>query len=156
VCRIKKSEIREAARHGNTPDFFQECFVWRMTKRRDIMARVFNLPIPDEGAGEPPTISVPLTTRGERQAAARRYKIPLSEIEQDLARTGFLPADNLSADTENPFHDVLAKNGKIQKYHDTVILGILRDTRHPSGFVRRLCRFDDDDEFVSKRFRQRN
>ena len=153
IVRLTKSQIQEVAAHSQSPDFYQQCLSWRLTKRRDIIARFFGLRLPDSGAGEAPTVSFPLTTRSDRRKAAAHYGIPLEEIEEDLVRAGDLPAENSGGDTSEPFLDVLVKDGKIQKYENTVLLGILRDFRYPSGFTQRISRYMDGEDWVSRRYK---
>ncbi len=153
LVRITRNDIREAVRHSLMPDFYQDCMTWRLTKRRDLIAKVYRLPLPDGSAGPAPNYSIPLTTRANRQSAAAHYQIPLTEIESDLVRTMNLPANNPAANTFEPFQDHLVKDGVIQPYHDTVLLGIIRDYRHPSGFVRRISRFNDAVDWESQRFK---
>lgn len=152
LARITKAEICEAVRHSYMPDFYQESLAWRLIKRRDLIAKVYSVPLRDGPAGDPPTIAVELTTRSDRAAAAARYRIPLSEIERDLVRTGHLDANHRSGDTFEPFTDVLAEKATIKPYHETVISGILRDFRHPPGFIERMYRDIDGAEWQSKRF----
>ncbi|MEM7602797.1 MAG: hypothetical protein AAF357_15470, partial [Verrucomicrobiota bacterium] len=152
LARITKAEIYEALRYSFMPDFYQQSLAWRLIKRRDLLAKTYDVPLRDGKAGEPPTIAVPLTTRSDRAAAAARYCIPLSEIEKDLVRTGYLNANHRSGDTVEPFIDVLAKKATIQPYEKTVLSGIIRDYRHPSGFIERMNRFNDGEPYVSKRF----
>ncbi|NNE92329.1 MAG: hypothetical protein HKN23_11830 [Verrucomicrobiales bacterium] len=154
IVRLKKSQIREVIESSLMPDFYNECMTWRLAKRRDIMAGIFSLPLPDAGAGDAPNFSVPLTTRADRRAAAAHYRIPLSEIEADLVRTGFLPAANCAADTSEPFFDRIVIDGVIQSYEDSVIPGILRDVRYPSGFTDRITRWSDGEDYISRRYRK--
>ncbi|MGY8641355.1 MAG: hypothetical protein ACKVJU_09710 [Verrucomicrobiales bacterium] len=153
IVRIKKSEICKVVKHTEMPDFYQECMTWRLAKRRDIVAHFFGLPLPDSGAGDAPNVSFPLTTRSDRRHAANHYGIPLLEIEKGLVRTGYLPAENCGAATSDPFIDVLVEDGEIQSYEDTVLLGIIRDFRYPSGFVERIHREVDDEDWVSRRYK---
>lgn len=152
LARITKEEIRAAVRHSLTPDFYQESLAWRLMKRRDLIAKVYGVPLRDGPAGDAPTIAVPLTTRADRAAAAAKYHIPLSEIEKDLVRTGHLDGNNRAGNTSEPFIDILAEKATIKPYHETVLSGIIRDFRHPSGFIERISRFDDGAEWQSKRF----
>lgn len=152
LARITKAEIREAVRHSHMPDFYQESLAWRLVKRRDLLAKTYDVPLRDGPAGEAPTIAVPLTTRADRAAAAAKYCIPLSEIENDLVRTGHLDPANRSGRTAEPFLDVLAEKATLPLYHETVLSGIIRDFRHPPGFVERMNRFNDGDDYQSKRF----
>ncbi|MEC5128950.1 hypothetical protein VSU19_19465, partial [Verrucomicrobiales bacterium BCK34] len=151
IMRITGNEIRAIVEHSKQPDFYKQVLTWKLIRRRDLIAKTFGLATPDEKAGPAPTISVPLTTREDRLAAARLYRIPLVEIENDLVRMGFLPAGAREASTGEPYNDVLVKDGVLQDYHDTVIPGILRDVRHPGGFVVRITRFDDGGEYQSLR-----
>ncbi len=155
LVRLTKEDIGEAVDASYAPDFYKECMTWRLTKRRDTTAEIFGLPLPDSGAGPAPNISVPLTSRSDRRAAAARYHIPLSEIEDDLVRTGYLLEAKRSGDTITPFTDVIVKDGTIQAYHETVLTGIVKDHRHPAGFVGRMNRWTDGDEYVSIRFQQK-
>lgn len=151
IMRITGDEIRAAVEHSRQPDFYKQVLTWKLIRRRDIIAKTFGLATPDEKAGPAPTIAIPLTTREDRIAAARLYRIPLVEIENDLARMEFIPSDSREASTEKPYLDVIVKDGVLQDYHDTVIPGILRDVRHPGGFVNRISRFDDGGEWQSLR-----
>ncbi|MEM1440718.1 MAG: hypothetical protein AAGF67_00145 [Verrucomicrobiota bacterium] len=152
LARITKAEICKAMSYSYMPDFYQESLAWRLIKRRDLLAKMYDVPLRDGPAGEAPTIEVPLTTRADRKAAASRYRIPLSEIENDLVRTGYLDPKNRSSDTTEPFLDVLAKKATIQPYHETVLSGIIRDYQNPSGFIERMNRFNDGEDYVSIRF----
>ncbi len=152
LARISKAEIHDAVRHSLMPDFYQETLAWRLIKRRDLIAKIYEIPLRDGPAGKAPTISVALTTREDRAAAASRYHIPLAEIEKDLIRTGYLDSDDPSGDTFEPFVDVLTKKAVIQPYNETVLSGIIRDFRHPSGMVERITRSNDGAEWQSKRF----
>ncbi|MDA7921719.1 hypothetical protein N9B73_08185 [Verrucomicrobiales bacterium] len=151
LMRLTGSEIHATVEHSLQPDFYKKVLTWKLIRRRDLIAKTFGLATPDKKAGPAPTISVPLTTREDRVAAARLYCIPLVEIENDLARMGFIPEDARDASTEEPYLDLIVKNGVLQDYHDTVITGILRDVRHPGGFVNRISRFDDGGEWQSLR-----
>lgn len=152
LTRLTREDITAAVRHSLMPDFYQACLVWRLLKRRDLIAEVYDLPLPDGGAGDAPEFVIPLTTREERSRAASRYHIPLGEIEDDLVRTGHLAAENRAGATAEPFHDVIVENGTILPYEKTVIPGILRDFRHPAGFVERMTRFNDGEPWQSRRF----
>ncbi|MDF1824686.1 MAG: hypothetical protein P1U68_08595 [Verrucomicrobiales bacterium] len=152
LARITKAEICEAIQHSHMPDFYQESLAWRLIKRRDLIAKVYDVPLRDGPAGAPPTIAVPLTTRSNRAAAAARYHVPLAEIENDLVRTGHLDGNHRSGNTIEPFVDILAEKATITPYHETVLSGIIRDFRHPSGFIERMNRFNDGEEWQSKRF----
>ncbi len=134
------------------PDFYQSCLVWRLLKRRDLIADVYDIPLRDGRAGEIPEFVIPLTTREERSSAASRYRIALSEIEDDLVRTGHLLPDNRSGATMQPFGDLIVKEGTILPYEETVIPGILREFRHPAGFVERMTRFDDGEPWQTRRY----
>lgn len=152
LARITKAEICEAVRYSYMPDFYRETLAWRLTKRRDLLAKIYSIPLCDRPAGDAPTIAVPLTTRPDRSAAAARYHIPLSEIEKDLIRTGHLNPDDRSGNTTEPFIDILAEKATIKPYHETVLSGIIRDYRHPSGFIERMNRFNDGETYKSIRF----
>lgn len=152
IARLSRADISGAVDHSLMPDFYKECLVWRLLKRRDLIAEVYELPLPDARAGEAPQCVVPLTTRDERSLAASRYRIPLSEIEDDLVRTGHLSSAHRAGTTREPFNDVIVENGTILPYEKTVIPGILRDFRHPAGFVERMTRFNDGEPWQSRRF----
>ena len=152
LTRITKAEICGAVRHSLMPDFYQESLAWRLIKRRDLLAKTYRVPLPDGPAGDAPTITVPLTTRADRAAAAAHYQIPLSEIEKDLVRTGHLDPDDCSGNTTAPFLDLLAEKATIKPYRETVLSGIIRDYRHPSGFIERMNRFNDGEDYQSIRF----
>lgn len=154
LMRLSRADIAEAVGHSQMPDFWQETLVWRLASRRDVIAKWFGLTPPDE-AGPAPTVRIPLTTRRDRAAAAARFQVPLAEIEADLARAGCLPEDRREADTIRPFHDLVVKDGEIQATGDTVLIGILRDHRHPSGLVKRTIRWDHGEPYVSIRFQGR-
>lgn len=153
IARITKAEIREAVSYGGMPDFYQDSLAWRLIKRRDLLAKVYNVALLDDHAGEAPTIAVPLTSRSERAAAAATYQIPLSEIEKDLVRTGNLDAWHLSGDTKETFIDILAHKATIRPYEKTVLSGIIRDYRYPSGLVTRMNRFNDGEPYRSRRYK---
>lgn len=152
IARLTKADIVRAVEASEMPDFYQTCLAWRLIKRRDLIAKVYDIPLRDSEAGETPEFTIPLTTRADRSAAANHYRIPLEEIENDLVRTGHLASGNRAGPTKAPFNDVIVKNGVISPYSKAVIPGILRDFRHPSGFVNRMTRFDDDAEWKSQRF----
>lgn len=152
IARLTKEDITLAVDASMMPDFYRACLAWRLIKRRDLIARVYRIPLGDAEAGEAPEYIIPLTTRGDRVAAARHYLIPLEEIENDLVRTGHLDAVNRAGPTKRPFDDVIVKGGVISSYSDSVIPGILRDFRHPTGFVDRMTRYDDNAEWKSIRF----
>ncbi|HQW27882.1 MAG TPA: hypothetical protein PK529_01785 [Verrucomicrobiales bacterium] len=154
IVRLSRADIADAVSYSCMPDFWRETLVWRLTNRRDVIAKLFNLPLPD-AAGPAPTITIPLTSRKDRAAAAARYEVPLKEIEADLARTGFLSPENLAADTNEPFLDRVVKEGVIQPTDETILIGILRDFRHPSGLVERTSRLDHGEPYVSLRFKGR-
>jgi hypothetical protein len=153
IARISKAEIREAVSHGGMPDFYQDSLAWRLIKRRDLLAKVYNVALRDDRAGEAPTVAVPLSSRSERAAAAATYQVPLSEIEKDLVRTGNLDAFHLSGDTKETFIDILAHKATIRPCEKTVLSGIIRDYRHPSGFVMRMNRFNDGEPYRSRRYK---
>jgi hypothetical protein len=152
IARLTKEDIARAVDASMMPDFYRACLAWRLIKRRDLIARVYGIPPGDAEAGEAPEYIVPLTTREDRAAAARHYLIPLEEIENDLVTTGHLAPANRAGPTKRPFNDVIVKGGVISSYSDSVIPGILRDFRHPTGFVKRMTRYDDNAEWKSKRF----
>ena len=152
ITRLTKADINEAVETGLMPDFYKACLAFRLTKRRDLIADVYDIPLRDAKAGEAPEFRIPLTTRADRSAAASHYHIPLEEIENDLVRTGHLASGNRSGATTAPFIDVIVKNGEIQPYNECVIPGILRDLRHPAGFLDRMSRFDDNLEWEQRRF----
>ena len=154
IVRLSRADIAETVSYSYMPDFWRETLVWRLTNRRDVIAKLFSLSVPD-AAGPAPTVGIPLTSRKDRAAAAARYQVPLSEIEADLARTGFLPSDRLASDTNEPFLDLVVKEGEIQPTEETVLIGILRDYRHPSGLVERTTRLDHSAPYVSIRFKGR-
>ncbi|MEM7696984.1 MAG: hypothetical protein AAF236_01105 [Verrucomicrobiota bacterium] len=155
ITRLSQSDIRGAVSHSKMPDFYQEVLSWRMIRRRDHVAAIYGLSLPDAPIDEKaPEHSVSLTTRADRSAAARRYQIPLSAIEDDLVRTGFLSSADRGGSTPDPFVDVLVKKGVIQEHQETVLLGILREYRHPPGFVSRMTRNEDDREYYPLRFQQ--
>ncbi len=137
IARLTRSEIAEAVSYSGMPDYWQEAAVWKLASRRDTMARIFGLPAPD-AAGEAPTIEIPLTTRLNRTEAARRYQLPLSMIEEDLIRAGALSADDPAADTREPIMDLVVRNGILEPYRKTILPAILRDFRHPPGFIKRM------------------
>ena len=141
-----------AASSSYMPASYQESLAWPLTKRRALLAKLYGVTLRDGSAGPAPTFEVPLTTRADRAAAAARYHIPLSEIEADLIRTGRLDPSHRSGETFEPFIDVLVKKATIQPYEKTVLSGIIRDYRHPSGFIMRMNRFNDGEDFVSLRF----
>lgn len=152
ITRLTKADIEQAVDASLMPDFYKACLAFRLTKRRDLIADVYDIPLRDAKAGEAPEFKIPLTTRADRSAAASRYHIPLEEIENDLVRTGHLASGDRSGATTAPFVDVIVKKGVIQPYSDCVIPGILRDFRHPAGFLDRMSRFDDNLEWESRRF----
>lgn len=154
LTRLSRKDIADAVSHSFMPDFWCETLVWRLTNRRDVVAKLFNLSPLDE-AGPAPTIRIPLTSRKNRLAAAARYQVPLAEIETDLTRTGFLPPGRPAADTVEPFDDMVVKEGEIQATEKTVLIGILRDHRHPSGLENRTIRWNHGDPYVSIRFQGR-
>jgi hypothetical protein len=153
IARLSSADIRTAVAASEMPDFYQEALVWRLLKRRDLIAKIYDLPLPDARGGKAPETEIVLTTRADRIAAASRYRIPLVEIEKDLVRTGFLTEANRAGKTSEPFVDRIVVAGEIQPYNDTVIPGILREFRYPSGFVDRITRFDDGEAWQTKRFR---
>lgn len=152
ITRLTKDDIARAVNASKMPDFYQACLVWRLVKRRDLIARVYQIPLRDSEAGNAPEYIIPLTTRANRIAAADHYLIPLEEIENDLIRTGHLPSNRRAGPTSAPFNDVIVKNGVISSYSESVIPGILRDFRHPTGFVNRMTRYDDDAKWRTLRF----
>ncbi len=152
LARLSRDDISAAVNHSLMPDFYKACLVWRLLKRRDLIAELYGLPLPDATAGEAPEFVIPLTTREDRSRAASRYRIPLKEIEDDLVRTGHLASGNRAGNTMAPFNDVIVENGTILPYEKTVIPGILRDFRHPAGFVERMTRFNDGEPWQSRRF----
>lgn len=151
IARLSKKEIAAAISHSHMPDFWCQALVWRLANRRDVIAGIFGLTTPDT-AGPPPDFAISLTTRRDRSAASARYGVPLAEIESDLMRTSHLPAGQPAADTREPFLDWLVKDGEIQPTEKTVLLGILRDFRHPSGLVKRSIRWNHGDPYESVRF----
>lgn len=155
IARLTRTDIARAVAASEMPDFYQACLTWRLTKRRDLIAEVYGIPLRDAAAGEAPAFAIPLTTRADRSAAAHRYRIPLEEIENDLVRTGHLRAGHRDGPTKAPFLDVIVKRGVIQPYSECVITGILRDYRHPSGFVDRMTRYDDHAQWRSKRYKMK-
>ena len=155
IARLTRADIARAVAASEMPDFYQACLTWRLTKRRDLIAEVYGTPLRDAAAGEAPAFAIPLTTRAERSAAARHYRIPLEEIENDLIRTGHLRPGHRDGATKAPFLDVIVKEGVIQPYAASVITGILRDYRHPSGFVDRMTRYDDHAQWQSRRFKRK-
>ena len=152
IVRLTQADIAKAVDASLMPDFYKACLVWRLTKRRDLIARIYEIPLPDAKPADAPEFIIPLTTRADRNEAAVRYYIPLSEIEDDLVRTGHLSPSGRAEATVEPFDDVIVKNGTILPYHDTVIPGILREMRHPTGFVERMTRFDDGGPWQQRRF----
>lgn len=152
LARLTKAEIREAVSYGGMPDFYQESLAWRLIKRRDLLAEVYNVTLCDGRAGEAPTIAVPLTSRSDRIAAAAAYQVPLSEIEKDLMRAGLLDKSHPGGETKETFVDILAHRATIRPYEKTVLSGIIRDYRHPSGLVMRMNRFNDGEPFLSQRY----
>ncbi len=152
ITRLSRADIAGAVDASMMPDFFKGCLVWKLMKRRDLIAEFYGLALPDAKAGEAPDFVVPLTTREDRKAAAARYHIALAEIENDLVRTGHLPAADRTAATPEPFLDTIVEKGTILPYAESVISGILRDIHYPSGFVDRMTRFDDGAAWQSKRY----
>ena len=152
IVHLTQDDLRAAALRSTMPDYWQQTLVWRLAKRRDIIAERFGLTVPDP-AGPAPTIAIPLTTRAQRQAAADRYRVPLSEIEADLQRAGVLP--QLAGDIPLGFHDTVVETGVLQPYERTVLPGIIRDHRHPSGITDRITRFNDGRPYRSRRFEAR-
>jgi hypothetical protein len=151
ISRLTRDEIAAVISHSHMPDFWQQALVWRLANRRDVIADIFGLTAPD-AAGPAPDFAIPLTTRKDRSAAATRYGVPLYEIESDLMRTGHLAAGKPAADTVKPFLDLVVKDGEIQPTEKTVLIGILRDFRHPSGLVKRSIRWNHSDPYESVRF----
>ncbi|MCB1090400.1 MAG: hypothetical protein KDL87_02635, partial [Verrucomicrobiae bacterium] len=154
ICRLSREDLAGVIHHSHMPDFWQDNLVWRLANRRDTIAKLFALTTPDQ-AGPPPTVEIPLTRRSDRAAAAARFQIPLEEIESDLVRTGFLDAADRKADTKEPFTDVVVKEGEIQATESTILIGILRDFRHPSGLVKRTIRWSHGEPYESIRFQGR-
>ena len=151
IARINNDDLNRVMESSRMPDFWRQAMVWRLAQRRDVIAKVFDIPAADS-AGPAPTVIVPLTTRGDRVKAAEHYHVPLSEMENDLVRTGLLANDQRSGATSRPFLDLLVKEGKIQPCESTVLLGLLRDYRHPSGLVKRTYRKNDGDPWQSVRY----
>ena len=150
IARLSRADIAKAVRYSGMPDFWQEAAVWRLASRRDTMAGIFGLSVPDP-VSKAPTITIPLTTRSDRQEAARRYRLPLALIEEDLVHAGALSPNQTTAITKKPVLDVVVRNGILQPYEKTILPAILRDVRHPPGFVKRMARWEDNKEFESKR-----
>lgn len=154
IVRLSRADITDAVSYSHMPDFWRETLVWRLMNRRDVIAKLFSLPLSD-AAGPAPTFAVSLTSRKDRAAAAARYGVPLADIEADLSRTGFLSTGHLASDTNEPFLDLVVKEGEIQPTETTVLIGLLRDYRHPTGLVERTSRLDHGAPYVSIRFKGR-
>lgn len=139
IVSISQAEIRECAEFSQWPDFMKDVLVWRLAKRRDIIAEEFGLKVADP-AGEPPTVKVPLTTRSDREAAAKRFDLPLDQLESRLRDAKKL---------DQPFTDTLVDDGELKEADDTILIGLLRDTHYPTGLVNRTNRREDGGDYDS-------
>lgn len=141
IVTITQNDLAECAKATGWPDFMQATMVYRLAKRRDMIAEAFGLKTPDP-VGAAPTFSVPLSTRADREAAAARYGVDVSLIEESMRDSGVLG---------RPFVDLLVDRGTISDPKDTVLIGLLQDTYHPVGLVKRTNRREDGRDYVSVR-----
>ncbi|MBK6688743.1 MAG: hypothetical protein IPG45_29995 [Deltaproteobacteria bacterium] len=141
IVTISQKDLADCANATGWPDFMKATMVYRLAKRRDMIAEAFGLKTADP-VGAAPTFKVPLSTPADREAAATRYEIDVTLIEESMRDSGVLG---------RPFEDLLVDRGTISDPKDTVLIGILQDTYFPVGLVKRTNRREDGREYVSAR-----
>jgi hypothetical protein len=142
VASLSQDDIRECVEASKWPDFMKATLVYRLAKRRDMIAKEFGLATQDP-AGAPPTIVVPLSTRADREAAAAHYGLDVEAIESSMRDGGVLG---------RRFDDVLVRDGTIAEADDTVLIGLLRDAYYPTGLDHRTNRREDGQPYRRVRF----
>jgi hypothetical protein len=140
IASLSQQDLRECAEASQWPDFMKEVIVYRLARRRDMLAQHFGLTVSDP-VQSAPTIEVPLTNRTEIEAAARRFGLDANTIEAALREA------KLESHT-----DVLVHDGTISNSGDTVLMGLIRDAYHPTGLEARTNRREDGREYVPIRY----
>lgn len=132
IVRLTQEDFKQIAKESGWPDFMQELLVYKLMARRNHIARIFGI----ENRLDFSTLSVPsfkiaLSTADERQAVSKLFHIDLSLLESELLKIGKL---------NQPYDDLLIREGKLVACEDAVLLGLLEEFRYPSGLERRTAR----------------
>ncbi len=152
IVALKTTEIMTIINHSSWPSFMKNLLTFKLVRRQEQLASAFSVThlLQEEVhlVESFDHFTIDLSTKEKRQTIADRYQIPLREIELSMVTHGFLK----DANDEQPYLDVLVKNGKIMSCHQTILLGILEEYNYPSGLGRRLSRSSDHQALVRCRF----
>jgi hypothetical protein len=133
IALLKESEIRDIVAYTNWPDFVQEATIYKLVARRNRIAKKLHLAeLLDNKKASKPSLSIPLRTQEEIEAAAKRYNVSAQKIEQELERA------ELTEHVDAPL-----KNGRIGQCEESILINVLSRENHPSGLVNRIPRSGD-------------
>lgn len=149
IAAVDNKTLKRVASTSGMPDFYQVAWAWKLARRRDLIASAFGVST-SESAGPAPTVTVDLSSAAARRRVAQRYGIAPGDLEEALrdatakAQQSKEPID-LSSDT-------VVRSGQLIPAHESVIVGLIRDARNPTGIEDRVTRWTDGRPYAPRRF----
>ncbi len=139
IVKVSKDEISEILKATKWPKFTQDAMSYRLLKRRDQIAKLFNITnlLPDNT--QAPNFKFKLNTIEDRRKTANSLKLKLSDLDRFIKK---ISPDFKSSSLIN-LTDVVLRDGKIASCHESIIVNLLESSIHPSGLSRRLDRDED-------------
>ncbi|MFN8369516.1 MAG: hypothetical protein U0T83_02700 [Bacteriovoracaceae bacterium] len=139
IANISEVEMRFAAAASNWPDFVQESLVYKLMKRRNRIAHIYNIePMLDKVEVAAPNISISLKSKNERENVAKKYGVELAQIEEKMREFNLLDNDGTSH-----FEDKVVEDGELVHCEKSLLIYLLERHHYPSGLENRLNRFMD-------------
>lgn len=159
IVRLTKEDLAFAAEGTNWPGYMKETLVYRLQKRRNQIAKIFDiqelLPTGEQIIPEL-NISYSMKTPEDRMRVAKKYGLSLRKIEDSLRSIHRLSRRGVSYYT-----DKVVSNGRVNPCHQSLVSNLLEKQRYPTGLSRRKTRGQDSEpleqcEFTGKATRADN
>ncbi len=118
IANISEAELRFAAESSKWPEFVQESLVYKLIKRRNRIAHIYNLESSLDKVDVPaPNIMISLKTAEERASVAKKYGLTLDELENTMREHNLLKDDGTSH-----FVDRVVEDGELVHCEKSLII----------------------------------
>ena len=130
IAKLPASVIGQAVAASNMPDFFQSVLRYKLMKRRNRIATLYNLEelldVSDDQL-ELPTLMIELTTEEQRHNIAKQYGLSEELLEDAMAYYSLL---------NKRYFEHVVENGELVDCHNSLLINLLEGTLYPNGLAR--------------------
>lgn len=131
IASLSEEAIIDAVRHTHMPEFYQKTLIYKLIKRRNRIAKLYQLESMTDIKDSQlrlPEITLDLSSEDKISSLATDLGIPVEIFYKEMRHAGIQPGTQ--------FHDQVVKKGKIRKCYKSFVVNLLEKYAYPTGLSR--------------------